>query len=405
MSSGKTDNVGQITGVPDTNTRGRRRIRPAVAAAWLLAAAGLLLSACSEKAAPPPAPKPQVNGNVISFPANSPQLAVLTVAPVKDPSQGVIDLTARLTWDENRTVRVYPPFNGRVVRIGAQPGDRVAAGQALASIASPDFGQAQADVGKAAADAALAEKSLARVKELFDHGVAPRKDLAQAEADHARARSELSRARARVGLYGGGANVDQSLSLKTPLGGTVVERNLNPGQELRTDQSGAPALFVVTDPGRLWVQIDAREEDLPALKKGGAFTVKSEHVPGETFEATLDTVADFVDPQSRTIKARGSLDNSARKLKSEMLVTAQFAAAGVRGVTVPARAVVFTEGKHYAYVERAAGQFERVVVVPGTERRGKLAVTAGLAPGQRIVTEGVLLLQQVFRGASSKNDE
>lgn len=370
-----------------------------------LAACMLLAAGCSEKVATPAVPKPQVSGSVITFPANSPQLAVLTVATVKDPAQSTLELTARLAWDENRTVRVYPPFNGRVVRIAAQPGDQVKAGQALASIASPDFGQAQADVGKAAADFALAEKSLARVKELFDNGVAPRKDLAQTEADHARARSELSRAQARVGLYGGGASVDQSLSLKTPLAGIVVERNLNPGQELRTDQSGAPALFVVTDPGKLWVNIDAREEDLPALVRGAKFTIKSEHVPGEVFEATLNTVADFIDPQTRTIKARGSLDNSARKLKGEMLVTAQFAAAGVKAVTVPARAVVFTEGKHYAYVERGPGKFERVAVTAGVERKGALAVTAGLQAGQRIVTEGVLLLQQVFRGASSKNED
>ncbi len=372
---------------------------------WAVCAALSLTVACGEKPAAPAAPKPQVAGSVITFPANSPQLAVLTVAAVKDPVEGTLELTARLAWDENRTVRVYPPFNGRVVRIAAQPGDQVKAGQMLASMASPDFGQAQADVGKAAADFALAEKNLARVRELFDHGVAPRKDLALAEADQARTRSELARARARVGLYGSSANVDQSVALKSALGGTVVERNLNPGQELRSDQSGAPPLFVVTDPGRLWVQIDAREEDLPALTKGSKFKVRSEHVPGEEFDATLDAVADFVDPQSRTIKARGSLDNRARKLKGEMLVTAQFAAAGVRAVTVPARAVVFSDGKHYAYLERGGGKFERVPVTPGVERRGLLAVSAGLQPGQRIVTEGVLLLQQVFRAASSKNEE
>lgn len=365
----------------------------------------LALAACGEKPAAPAAPKPQVTGNVISFPAGSPQLAVLTAAPIADASQTPLELTARLTWDENRTVRVYPPFGGRVARIAAQAGDQVKAGQALAYIASPDFGQAQADAGKAAADFALAEKNMARIKELFDNGVAPRKDLAQAEADHARARSELARAQARIGLYGGGSSVDQTLPLKSALAGTVVERNINPGQELRADQGGAAALFVVTDPSRLWVQIDAREEDLPALKKGATFKVKSDHVPGQEFEARLDTVADFIDPATRTIKARGSLDNSARKLKAEMLVTAQFAASGVSAVQVPARAVVFTEGKHYAFLEKGGGKFERVAVTTGAERKGQLAVTAGLAAGQRIVTEGVLLLQQVFRGAASKNED
>lgn len=365
----------------------------------------VFVAACSEKPAPPAAPKPQVSGSVITFPAGSLQLAVLTVAPVQDAAGTVLELTARLTWDEDRTVRIFPPFAGRVTRIAAQPGDVVKAGQALAYIASPDFGQAQADVGKASADAALAEKNFVRVKELFENGVAPRKDLAQAEADQARAASELTRSRARVNLYGGSAGVDQTVALKSSIAGTVVERNLNPGQELRTDQGGAAALFVVTDPQRLWVQIDAHEQDLAALVKGGKFTLKSAALPGETFDATLDAVADFIDPQSRVIKARGSLDNSARKLKGEMLVTAEFSQAAIKAVMVPARAVVFTEGKHYAFVERGAGKFERVVVRPGAERRGMLAVMSGLAGGQRIVTEGVLLLSQAMKSGGSKSEE
>ena len=364
-----------------------------------------LLTACSEKPAPPAAAKAQVSGNVITFAAGSPQLAVLTVAPVQDAASTVLELNARLTWDEDRTVRIFPPFAGRVTRIAAQPGDVVKAGQALAFIASPDFGQAQADVGKASADAALAEKNFVRVKELFDHGVAPRKDLAQAEADQARAASELTRSRARVNLYGGSAGVDQTVALKSSIGGTVVERNLNPGQELRADQGGASALFVVTDPQRLWVLIDAHEQDLAALAKGGKFKLKSAALPGETFDATLNVVADFIDPQSRVIKARGSLDNSARKLKGEMLMTAEFSQAAIKAVMVPARAVVFTEGRHYAFVERGAGKFERVVVTPGAERRGMLAVMSGLDGQQRIVTEGVLLLSQAMKSGGSKSEE
>jgi membrane fusion protein, heavy metal efflux system len=372
---------------------------------WSVIFTAIWVAACSEKPAPPSAPKPQVAGNVVTFPAGSPQLAVLTIAPVQDAADTVLELTARLTWDEDRTVRVYPPFAGRVTRIAAQPGDVVKAGQALAFIASPDFGQAQADVGRANADAALAEKNFARVKELFDNGVAPRKDLALAEADQARAASELARARARVNLYGGGAGVDQTVALKTSIAGTVVERNLNPGQELRTDQSGSAALFVVTDPKRLWVQIDAHEQDLPALAKGGKFKLKSPALPGESFEGMLDQVADFIDPQSRVIRARGSLDNSARKLKGEMLVTVEFSQAAIKAVTVPARAVVFTEGKHYAFVERGPGKFERVIVVAGAERRGALAVLSGLEGKQRIVTEGVLLLLQVMKSGGSKSEE
>ncbi len=374
--------------------------------AGLVAIALVTLAAgCSDKPAAPTLPKPVVTGNVITFAADSPQLAVLTVVAAQAAVESRIELTGRLTWNEDRTVRIYPPLGGRVTRISAQAGDQVKAGQVLASMASPEFGQAQADVGKATADFALAEKSLARVKELLENGVAPRKDLAQAEADHARARSELNRAQARVQLYGGGAGIDQSLALKTPVAGVVVERNINPGQELRSDQGGTPALFVVTDPSRLWVQIDANEKDLPFLAKGTAFVLRSPSVPGETFEAKVDAVADFIDPQSRVIKARGAIDNSARKLKGEMLVTAEFTAKGLSAVMVPSRAVMFAEGKHYVFAELGKGKFERMPVTVGIERKGQLAVMSGLQPNQRIVTEGVLSLQQVMRAAGSKTED
>src|SRR6185369_2264294 len=100
-------------------------------------------------------------------------------------------------WNEDKTVRVYTPFAGRVGRILAQPGERVRAGQPLAEIASPDFGQAQAETRRAQGDFALAQQNLARVKDLHQNGVAPAKDLHTAEAEFARAESELKRTQAR----------------------------------------------------------------------------------------------------------------------------------------------------------------------------------------------------------------
>ena len=371
--------------------------------AVLCLAAGL--AGCGEKAAAPAVrlvDKPKVVGNLLTFPADSPQLASIKASQVTQRQDSAVELTGRLVWDENRSVRVYPPLAGRVARIFVEPGAQVKVGQALVSLASPDFGQAQADAGRAVADSALAEKNLARIRELHENGVAPRKDLVQAEADHARTQSELARAQGRVRMYGGGSNIDQTLTLKSPIAGTVVERNVNPGQELRPDQSGAAALFVITDPARLWVQIDAHESDLAVLSKGAGFGIRVPTYPGETFAAQLELIADFVDPQTRVIKARGSIANADRRLKGEMLVTAIFEAKGPRGVEVSSRAVIFSDGAYFAFVERAKGSYERVRVVPGPERGGRLTIASGLATGQAVVSEGALLLQQVFLGSNSK---
>lgn len=364
------------------------------------------LAACGDKAPAPAAPvaKPAVSGSIVSFPSGAPQLAVLKTSPVTPLESGAVELTARLAWDENRTARIYSPFAGRVARIAVQAGDVVKAGQTLASIASPDFGQAQADAAKAAADLVLAEKNLGRIRELHDNGVAPRKDLVQAEAEHARALGEQARAQARARLYGGGTGVDQALTLRSPVAGVVVERNINPGQELRPDQGGVPALFVVTDPSRLWVLIDAHEKELGVLAKGAGFKVRVPTYPGADFAGRLEAVADFVDPQTRVVRARGTLVNADRRLKGEMLVTAVFESAQTGGVEVPARAVLFTDGAYYAFVDRGNGSFERVRVVPGLDRGGRIGVSAGLAAGQRVVAEGALLLQQAMRAGDTKTE-
>ena len=91
---------------------------------WVfLLGATALLSACGDKplpAAAPAAAKPQYSGALVTFAPGSPQLASLGMAPVVAMGNVGIDLTARLVWDENRTVRIYAPFAGRVLRIAAQ---------------------------------------------------------------------------------------------------------------------------------------------------------------------------------------------------------------------------------------------------------------------------------------------
>jgi cobalt-zinc-cadmium efflux system membrane fusion protein len=193
------------------------------------------------------ADRPTVEGDAVVFPRESAQLGAILTEATKPVGPGVLRLPGRLAWDEDRTVRVFPAFAGRVVKIFVKPGDPVAAGQSLALLASSDFGQAQADARKAATDFELAKRSLARVRELAEGGVAPQRELQAAESEYARTQSELARASGRVRLYGDARYaIDNSLALKSPIPGIVVERNINPGQELRPDLmlGNSPAFFL-----------------------------------------------------------------------------------------------------------------------------------------------------------------
>jgi cobalt-zinc-cadmium efflux system membrane fusion protein len=370
-----------------------------------LAFAAACAAGCGQEAPKAHAPAPQLEDGRVVFAPGSPQLASITTAEVKPGQPIVVRLPGRLVWNEERTVRVYPAFGGRVLKILAAPGDAVRAGQPLAQLASPDFGTAQVDARKATVDLALADKNLERVRELVANGVAPRKELNAAEAEHARARAEAARAMERVRLYGGGDGVDSTLLLRSPIAGTVVERNLNPGQELRPDAAGAgaPALFVITDPTSLWVQLDATERELPVLKKGETIELTTPAYPDRAFAAQIVSIADFVDAATRTVKVRGVVPNPERTLKGDMYVSGAVRTDVAPPLQAPVKAVFLIGEHYYAFVEEAPGRFRRVKIKTSGEADGQVGVAAGLEAGQRVVVDGSLFLQRIHAELAARN--
>jgi cobalt-zinc-cadmium efflux system membrane fusion protein len=345
-----------------------------------------------------------VEGASVSLPPRSPQLSSLATEPARAAKPSALALNGRLAWDEDATVRVYSAFGGRVTRISAQIGQTVHRGDVLAVVASPDYGQAEADAHRAASELRLAERTRARVRDLFDHGAAARRELDAAEADLERAHAERERALAHLSAYGGldGA-VDGSFALRAPIDGEVVERNLTPGQDVRADQmlAGTPALtaplFTITDPTRLWVVLDVSEHDAASLHAGQPCVVHPHvSVDGE-FPASISSVSEFLDPATRTVKARASLANPERRLRAEMLVTAEVAPPdGGLVQEVPARAVFLEGEQHFVFVADGSGRFERTAVEIGPERDGRLQVETGLGDGAAVVTDGALLLEKIY---------
>ncbi len=375
-------------------------------ACFITASICFLIAGCEHKAEAPEEAKPSVVGDTITFPAASPALKNIQTAKVVAPQDHELNVPGRLVWDEDHTVRVFTPFAGRVSRMIANVGDKVARGQILAELQSPDFAAAQADARKAQSMLTLSKQALARVKELAANGVAAGKDLQQSEADFATANAEANRAEARLKLYGNSPNIDQRFNLVSPVAGTVVERNLNPGQELRPDQPGAPQ-FVVTDPGRLWIQLDAAEADLKQLKPGAPIMVSSSQYPDDAFAGEIKQIADYIDPTSRTLKIRGTVPNPDRRLKAEMFVNARIALAKSEYPTVPEKAV-FLEGiRRFVFVKTGAEKFTRrgiKIAMDSTNAvtaQNGFKVLSGLQEGNEVVVSGNLFMQQIIASAQT----
>jgi cobalt-zinc-cadmium efflux system membrane fusion protein len=94
-----------------------------------------------------------------------------------------------------------------------------------------------------------------------------------------------------------------------------------------------------------------------------------------------------------TVRAR--VDNPDRRLKAEMFVTVEFSVEAPPGVEVPIKAVFMKSERHFVYIEEQPGAYARREVELGAEHDGKIVVSRGLTVGQRVVTEGGLLLDEV----------
>jgi cobalt-zinc-cadmium efflux system membrane fusion protein len=284
-----------------------------------------------------------------------------------------------------------------VTEIAVRPGDRVRARATLAVLAAPELGVAQSEARKAEQDHSLAQKNLARIEELANAGVAPAKDLQQAQADLARAQAERTRTVEKLKLYGKADTVDQTLHLRTPIDGVVVERNLNPGQEIRPDNQGDKALFVVSDPTQLWFMLDVAEKDIGVVKTGTPVSLYATSLGDDAVVGRVVHVADLVDPQTRSVKVRGVVDSTDERLKAEMYVVAKIRVPAQTGFLVPGRAIYLRGEQYYAFVDAGNGRYERRALRPGgTAGDDRQVVLEGLKADDKVVVEGSLLLERIL---------
>ena len=318
-----------------------------------------------------------------------------------------VSLDGRFAFDDLRVTHVFSPVTGRVTRVLARPGERVRRGAPLAAIVSPDVGAALSDVVKAESDVAQAEHEFRRQKELFEARAAARKDLEAAESTYKKARAELERARAKTRLLREGQvdRVAQEFVLTAPIDGEIVARAVSPGMEVQGQYSGASnavELFTIGDTSKLWVLADAYEVDVPRIHEGDPVEIRVPALPGRTLRGTIDWISDVLDPQLRTVKVRCEIENPDRQLKPEMYQTVTVEVAGREVVTVPRSALLRVGDQNVVLVakaERPDGRvaFERRVVVADEGRaHGPITVQSGVAPGERVVVRGAILVLGAF---------
>jgi cobalt-zinc-cadmium efflux system membrane fusion protein len=305
--------------------------------------------------------------------------------PAADPVNG------RLVYDENVTSRISSPIAGRVIALRAGVGDQVSRGAALLEIDSPDLATAEAELSKATSEEARKRLAFERSKNLYDNDVIARKEFESAEADYRLAQADTRRTSQRLRNLQSSGHENGKFLLRSPLAGVVVERNVNPGQEIRPDNQ-AP-LFLVTNTSQLWVLVDVPEKALSHVHIGQKVSLETDAWPNQMFNATVERIGVAVDPVTRRVQVRCSIKNGDLKLKPEMFARVSFLADGeVKGIRVHNTSLV-TEGIYvYVFVETEPGTFHKRQVKLALRGNDHSFVESGLAEGERVVVEGALLL-------------
>jgi len=363
----------------------------------VLAGGAALLAGCQER------PQNQVATAVaaasapageLRYPSGAPQLTLLRSQAVEEvPVPLSQPLEARISYDEDATSRLQMPVSGRVVELNARPGDVVKAGQPLLVIDSPDVGSALADLERADADMQAKRRAVARLRELAPGDAVAGRELDQAEADFAQSSAERLRAERRLHNLNplGLPTRGQRMTLRSPLAGVVTERNAGPAMEL-TPAQAAP-LFVVSNLSRLWVLVDLPESLITRVHAGDTLQIETETATAPRRQARVIEVGRVIDPNTRRVTLRATVDNRDGRLLPEMFVRAWLQAAeGDKAVRVPNAAVVNRGVYAYAFVEAEPGRFVRRRLELAARGGDYSFVKQGLKAGERVVVSGALLL-------------
>jgi len=278
---------------------------------------------------------------------------------------------------------------GRVATVSVVTGDRVKPGDILLTLSAPEIASAQAQVSQARTARLLAERSAVRAGLLVKEGAGSEAEWQQAQAAQVQAQNEEQRAVAALAAIGG-AHGATGYQLRSPIAGTVVERNVSVGSEVHADQD--QPLVTVADLSTVWVVADVYEQDLARIQVGDKATVKVLAFPDRAFDGTITYVGDKVDPQTRAASARVELVNADRALRIGMFASVDVRGQGIGAAEVPTSAVLARRDQFFVFLANPDGTFAEREVKPGEQHGQHTTILSGIRPGELVVTEGAILL-------------
>ncbi|MCB1884027.1 MAG: efflux RND transporter periplasmic adaptor subunit [Geminicoccaceae bacterium] len=292
---------------------------------------------------------------------------------VAEAKRGLVQDTIEVvgTTRANRSVDIVPVAAGRIVRIGAQEGREVAAGEVLFEL---DDAQARAAVREAEATLKNLQGQYDRARRLSSNSVVSEASVDELASGVAGAEARLAAVRAEL----------DDRTIRAPFEGAVGLIDVSVGAYV----TAGTVLTTLDDLTPIELQFGVPENFLGRVAPGGTITASAAAFPGEAFEGRIAEIGTRIDPRSRAFTVRASLPNPARRLPEGLFMTADLVLdSRPDAVLVPLESLIAEGPETYVYAVRD-GKASRVPVEVGRRLATEAEIRRGLEPGERVVVQG-----------------
>ena len=313
-----------------------------------------------------------------------------------------LHLPAQVTVNAERTLALAAPAAGIVQSVPVSSGTPVKKGQPLVVISSPDVAQWRADEGSARQRLELARITYAREKTLWEQRISARQDLDAAQAALKEAEFGADAARQRLAAFGiapGGA-VSNSVTVRAPLDGVVLEKPVVAGQAV----DATTPLLTIADLSQVWVEAALPAASLAQVAGGMPARISVNAQPKE-LEGTVSFVGPVLGEATRMATARIALPNPGLRLRPGMLATVDLLGQqGSVAVAVASEAIQTVHERSVVFV-RTAGGFRAQPVTVGRSDGKRSEIVAGLAAGTKYAAGGSYLLKADLGKSEAEHHE
>jgi cobalt-zinc-cadmium efflux system membrane fusion protein len=327
----------------------------------------------------------------------------------------------KIAVNEDSSTPIFSPYSGRVVKLLVKPSDVVTRGQELFVIEATDTVQALNDfiTALSTTNSARSKLNLAQINEkrqddLYAGKAVPLKDWQNAQNDLTTAQNDmrsaetaleaahnrlhiLGRSEEQIAAFQRNRQISGDTPIYSPIEGTVVQRKVGPGQFISTGASDP--VFVIGDLSTVWLTAFVRESETADVRVGQDVDFKVLALPGRTFKAKIDYVSAAIDPTTRRLMVRATLDNKEGLFKPEMFANATiYSGADHKSVGVRKQALIYEGERVRLWVANDDKSLELREVQTGLINGDYVEIRTNLKPAEKVVVRGSLFIDRAASG-------